>query len=100
MVTQWLFVAVVGAVAAYAVTWACKAIINHVWPPKDKQRRWLWRPLSVVLGAAAGLVVGPELEVSGWPLGLVFGALGGTMTTTIVAAVKGHVGKAIGGGDG
>lgn len=81
-----IYTILAGAAAAYALTWAAKAVVNHHWPTKSR-RRWIWRPVAVVLGVAAGLLAGPSLGTGGWA-GAAFGGLGGTMTTAVVAAVK------------
>jgi len=81
-----IYTILAGAAAAYALTWAAKAIVNHRWPSKSR-RRWIWRPVSVVIGITVGILAGPTLGTGGWS-GAAFGGLGGTMTTAVVATVK------------
>lgn len=82
-----IYTILAGAAAAYAITWAAKAIVNHHWPTDIPGRRWVWRPVAVLIGITAGILAGPSLGTGGW-VGAAFGGLGGTMTTAVVAAMK------------
>ncbi len=84
-----------GAAAAYAGVYGLKGAVYGVFAVLKKRRkkswRWFWRPASVLLGSLSMWGVG------GWPWGVIYGGLGGSMPT-LALWVQEAV-KARGGGD-
>lgn len=77
---------IAAAIAAYAVTWVVRPLLTNVWADRYLNwRRWALRVICVTAGALIGLAAG------GWPFGAVYGAGGGTLSTAVMAAIKGHL---------
>ena len=69
------------ALASSSITQVARALVK----PRVKEqstRRAVLRGVSVLVGAVFGWMI------EGWPLGIVIGVASGSLTTTVVAAVK------------
>lgn len=73
------------ALGAAGLVYVAKAAVNRAWPARVVSLRWLWRPLSVLVGAGWGVAL------EGWPWGVAVGAGAGMLTTAVLAAAQARI---------
>lgn len=78
------------ALGAGALVQVAKGVTGAYLATKKKTApaglRWIWRPLSILLGAAWGLAL------EGWPWGVAVGAGAGALTTVAFAVAQARLG--------